>query len=101
MMFLECASVSIVAWVFFAVLTSPGMIFERWYNFLERLNERAPWLAKPLGYCGTCFSGQLGFWWYLLKYRSEWALSEHIIFTSQTIFFFIIIKWLAQKNELT
>lgn len=100
MMFFDCISVAIVAFVFFAVLTAPGMVFEFWYNYLERLNSRAPWIAKPLGFCGVCFSGQLGLWWYLISYRDEWVLGDHIIFIAQTIFFFLIIKSWANKNEL-
>ena len=97
-MFLECISVAIVAFVFFGVLTAPGMIFESWYYFLERLEGRGlEWLAKPLGYCGTCFSGQLGFWWYAIAYRGNWVLGEHIVFTSQTILFFLIIKRIYEK----
>lgn len=101
MLFFECISVAIVAFVFVNVLTGPGMIFECWYNFLERINERAEWLAKPLGYCAVCFSGQLSFWWYLIEYRANWELSDHIVFVSQTIFTFMIINKWAQKNELT
>lgn len=93
MMFFECISVAIVAFVFFGILTAPGMIFERWYYFLEGLNSKGmEWIAKPLGYCGVCFAGQVGFWWYLIAYRDQWILGEHLVFVSQVIFFFLIIK---------
>ena len=101
MLFFESISVAIVAFVFVNVLMEPGMIFGGWYGILRRINERAEWLAKPLGYCGTCFSGQLSFWWYLIEYRSNWELSDHILFVSQTIFNFMIINKWTQKNELT
>lgn len=93
MLFLESLRVAIVAYVFFGVLTAPGMIFEWWYNILEKwANNGREWIAKPLGYCGTCFAGQLGFWWYLIAYRDAWILGEHIVFISQTILFFLIVK---------
>lgn len=98
MFFQECISVAIVAFVFFGVLTAPGMIFEFWYNWLQRLGENGMcWLAKPLGCCGACFAGQLGFWWYAIAYRAEWVLGAHIVFTSQTILFFLIIKHFMGK----
>jgi hypothetical protein len=92
-MIAECFGVSVSAWVFFGVLTAPGMIFEAWYSMLERMaaNGRG-WLAKPLGMCGACFSGQMGFWWYLVAYRDAWILGQHIVFTSYVIFFFLTIK---------
>lgn len=101
MLFFESISVAIVAFVFVNVLMEPGMIFGGWYGILQRINERAEWLAKPLGYCGTCFSGQLSFWWYLIEHRVDWTLFDHIVFVSQTIFIFMIINKWAQKNELT
>jgi len=90
---LETLGVAISAWVFFNVLTAPGMVFEFWYKWLEKLNEKAEWMAKPLGFCGTCFAGQLGFWWYLFTYgRTDWEPGAHIIFTSQVIFFFLALN---------
>jgi hypothetical protein len=100
MLFKECISVAISAWVFFEVLTAPGMIFEFWYKWLERLSKKAEWLAKPLGYCGTCFSGQLGFWWYLISRRDVWRLGEHIVFTLQVIAFFLVIKKTCEVVEI-
>lgn len=100
MMFFECISVAIVAWTFFEILTAPGMIFEFWYQWLERLNNRnMEWLAKPLGYCGSCFSGQLGFWWYMVSHRSDWILGEHIIFTCQVLAFYLSIKRISEITK--
>lgn len=96
----ECIGVAIVAVVAFGVLMEPGMILGWWYQWLERVNARAPWIAKPLGYCGVCFSGQLGFWWYLVEYRGEWRLTDHIMFVSLVIFFFINVKAWMNKKEL-
>ena len=93
MMFLECVSVAVLAWTFFEVLTAPEMIFQFWYRWMERIkNAGWGWLAKPLGYCGVCFTGQVGFWWYAIAYRSDWVLGEHVVFTAQTIAFFLVIK---------
>jgi len=100
MLFFESLSVAIVAFVFFGILTGPGMVFEWWYLLLENWAENGrEWLAKPLGYCGTCFAGQLGLWWYLIAYRGEWVLGNHIVFTSQTILFFLIIKKAFDKLD--
>ena len=100
MMFLECISVAIVAWTFFEILTAPGMVFEFWYQWLDDLNSRnMAWLAKPLGYCGACFSGQLGFWWYAIAHRGDWILGEHIIYTCQVLAFYLGIKRIAEITK--
>jgi len=100
-MFLECVSVAVVAWTFFEILTAPGQIFEFWYKRLEMLNEKgAGWLAKPLGYCGTCFAGQVGFWWYAVAHRGDWVFGNHIVFTCQTIAFFLAIKRISAITEV-
>lgn len=100
MMFLECISVAIVAWCFFEVLTGPGMVFEFWYNWLEGFAaDGKEWIAKPLGFCGVCFAGQVGLWWYAIAYRSDWVLGEHIVFISQTIAFYLAIKRIAEISK--
>jgi hypothetical protein len=99
MFFLETISVAIVAWVFNTVLIAEGMVFGWYGDWLHKLNNTRPWLAKPLGYCLACFAGQLGFWWYLIAYRGEWILGQHIIFTCQTIFFALLISKLNARIE--
>lgn len=100
MYLLECLSVSICAWVFFEVLTAPGMIMDFWYTWLEKLNERGiHWLAKPLGLCGTCNSGQWGFWWYAFAYRADWNLGGQIVFSLQVIAGYLMIKKAGQIVE--
>jgi len=93
MVFVESLSVAIVAYVFFQYLFAPDMVLGFWGRFVDRLaangKER---IAKPLGYCGICFSGQVGFWWYLVAHRDDWILGNHIIFFTQVIFFFALIK---------
>lgn len=102
MLFFDCISVAIVAYVFTAILMEGGMIMYWYWQMLDRMARNGgEWLAKPLGYCGVCFSGQLGFWWYLLTTSGHWRLSEHIVFTAQTILFYLIIKRWATKNELS
>ena len=93
MMVFEAIQVAIVAHVFFQYLFAPGHILGFWGAFVDRLaSEGKEWLAKPLGHCGICFSGQVGFWWYLIAYRDEWILGDHLIFFTQVIFWFAIIK---------
>ena len=103
MYLLESLSAGIIAWVTFAVLMQPGMILgwygdmvSRWYNEWPR--EWA-WMAKPLGYCGQCFAGQIGFWWFVLRY-SPTDLFANLVFAGQTIFFFLLIQDVKTKlNE--
>lgn len=96
MLILESLTGGIIAWVVWGVLMEPGMILYGWYLSVSRLEQSgAAWLAKPLGACGACFSGQTGFWFYILAFKG-WRLSEHIAFTAQTIFFFLVIKGLSE-----
>lgn len=103
MLIIESISAGICAWVMVRVLFEPGMIFEAWGDFVFSLKNRGmDWLAKPLGGCGVCFSGQFGLWFYLLAWRDRLVLGEGVCFTLQTIFFFLIIDkietWLNQQK---
>lgn len=103
MLILESVSAGIIAWVVWGVLMEPGMIFHFWYRLVEEIAQRgAVWLAKPLGLCGICFAGQVGFWFYILAFK--WRLSGHIAFAAQTMFFFLILKilseWAKRKEYL-
>ena len=95
MMLLECLSIGIVVWVFHSILFQPGMVFGWWGDWVYELSKTRPQLAKPLGFCGVCFGGQVGFWWYLVAYRDNWILGHHIIFTCQVI----AAYWLLSKIE--
>lgn len=102
MHFLQTISVAIVAFIFVEYLTAPGQVLEFYYQWLEGLHRKGrTWLAKPLGLCGICFSGQVGLWWYAIAYRDEWILGDHIIFTCQVIFFFLVLKTIQLKNATT
>lgn len=97
---LESFSAGIVAWVIFAVLMQPDMILGFYGDFVRRAWNEWPrkwqWLAKPLGYCGTCFAGQVGFWWFVIRY-SPVDLFANVTFALQTIFFFLLIQDLKKK----
>ena len=96
MLILESLTFGIVAWVTWGVLMEPGMLLNWWYRIVEQIEQAGMvWLAKPLGACGVCFAGQIGFWFYVMAFK-QWRLSEHIAFTAQTIFFFLIIKVLSE-----
>lgn len=48
----------------FVELGEPDMIFA-WYQRL--LNKLPLWLAMPLGACYKCLTGQVCFWYFLIK----------------------------------
>jgi hypothetical protein len=100
MLILESLTAGICAYVVFAILMQPGMILGfygdlvvKWYNEWPR---KWAWIAKPLGYCGTCFSGQFGFWWFVIRY-SPTDFFALVVFTLQTIFFFTLISNIKDK----
>lgn len=44
-----------------------------WFNFLGELEVMTPKLAKPLGACAVCFSGQLALWSSLIHEGFAWG----------------------------
>lgn len=67
------------AWVFVNVYTQPDMIFGWYYRILEKLPT---WLAKPIGLCDICLSGQLALWILLAffyDYYMQWPLQTAIV----------------------
>ena len=57
--------IAVFAWVFRNVLIAEGNVLGWYGDFLESLYQRGlKWLAKPLGWCGKCMSGQLALWSY-------------------------------------
>ncbi len=100
MLILESISAAISAWIMCRVLMEPGMIFEKWGLFVDGLaNKGLEWIAKPLGYCGVCFSGQWGFWFYLIAWRDRWQAGELIAFTLQTIAAFMVIDYIKETGQ--
>lgn len=85
--------IAIFAFIVSNVLTSQGHILEKYGDFLVYLlDRRLEIIAKPLGYCSLCFSGQLSFWFWLMSNSSRYSadiprsLFEHITFVTTTIF---------------
>lgn len=94
-----CACLAVTAWVFSEYLTRPGMIFSFWGNLLERLHQAGnDWLAKPLGWCSICFSGQLALWHYIFRAK-QYAVDEAVFFVSGAIFFTIAIQSFHERNN--
>lgn len=79
---LEILKLGIIAYVIF-ILMSPGMIFSFYARLIDRIKWE--WLYKPLGGCLLCFTGQIGFWTYLIKNFREYNLFDHIFFISGII----------------
>lgn len=64
--------VTIFAWlnmrftVFLDFCFNEGNIFDFYYSYLQRLEDKHPKLAKPLGLCGVCMGFWLSFGWWIL-----------------------------------
>lgn len=100
MLILESFSAGLSAWVLCRVLMSEGMIFEKWGDFVWRLaNSGREWIAKPLGYCGVCFSGQFGFWFYLIAWRDRIQAGELVVFTMQTIAAYMVVQFISESGK--
>jgi hypothetical protein len=100
MMLLETITAGICAYVIFGVLMQPGMLLAWYGDLVHKWHNEWPdkwrWLAKPLGYCGACFAGQIGWWWFLFLHDGTWSLFQNGVFALQTIFFFLIASDLSQ-----
>ena len=88
----------IVGWVFCLILIDEGMIFEKWWNIINRLPM---WLSKPLGSCEFCFTGQLALWYYLyFAWRTDaYNAFYHIAFISIAILTVKMINVIIYGNE--
>lgn len=76
---LLAAMVGTFAYIFVNVYTQPEMIFGWYYNLIEKLPT---WLAKPLGLCDLCMSGQLALWIFLAffwDYYPVWPIKTAIV----------------------
>jgi len=81
-MYLEILKISLIAFLF-CMLGQDGMIFSWYQKLIDKLPD---WLSFPLGKCYKCFAGQVCFWFYLIKYFSEYSLIDHLFFVSAGIF---------------
>jgi len=60
--FLQIFQIAVFAVTFSDILTQPGMILESYGRWLDQFYISRPKLARPLGYCGKCLSGQIALW---------------------------------------
>lgn len=91
-----CFFAASFAYIFSSVLTLPGEILGKYGEFLERVNAARPWLAKPLGYCSRCFSGQVALWAFPF-YWHGFSPVRHILAITTTILFTEIISACLKK----
>mgnify|MGYP003468304562 FL=1 len=83
--------IGIAAYVFADVLTNSGEIFAKYGDWLYR--NHCKWWAKPLGYCGKCFAGQLALWIYPFSPAYDGPV-EHAAFICVAIYTYILArKW--------
>ena len=93
----ESALIAVVAVVFSYILIDDDMIFGFYGKLIRKLPEK---VAFVLGDCPYCFGGQIALWWYV--FGVDWYNPvEHIYFTSVTIFFIHIIKFIYERTETT
>jgi hypothetical protein len=94
MLFYYTIFIAIAAFTYSEILTSPGMLLNQLYDWLElRLPE---WLFKPLIGCCKCVAGQWALFMYLYLSHSYY-LDIHVWFILQTIFNAAVIRALYYK----
>lgn len=84
---LEILKVGIFAYIFW-VLIQPEMILHFYWKWINKLPD---YLYKPLGGCNRCVAGQIGTWFYLIKYFKCYNLFDHIFFICGTILTVLIL----------
>jgi hypothetical protein len=98
-MYSDLIQLVFIAFVFH-ILMEPEELFD-WYGKL--IHNLPLWLWKPAGGCLRCFTGQILFWFYLIKYFSVYSLQQHLFFVSLGIVLAITLQYLydfTQKNRL-
>jgi hypothetical protein len=72
------------------------------YVWLNTLEKRFPMLAKPLGYCIVCFSGQLGLWSsvFITWDFTPLGIVHHFwsAATAIVVSYFIAVQWEKSKH---
>lgn len=84
---------SIIGFVWSEILTQPGHMFNSLFNWIDKNFNSI--IAKPLGGCALCVTGQIALWTYLYTYRHDYNIFQHIAFISSSIF----ITWLLLKLQ--
>lgn len=64
-MLVSILKISLIVYIF-CFLGRDGMIF----TFYQKLLDKLPgWIAKPLGKCYACMTGQVLLWYYIIEVR--------------------------------
>lgn len=89
--------IALAGYTYSIILTSPGMILNWWYIWLESKVGKKEKLFNVLIDCPKCVSGQWALWIYL--FVGNYNLIHHILFIIITIWFSIILnkfyQWLT------
>jgi hypothetical protein len=80
---IEILKISLIAYMFCALGQNEGMIF---YGYQKLIKQLPHYFHYPLGGCYLCFTGQICFWFYLIKYFQNYNLIDHLFFVSSGIF---------------
>lgn len=94
-MYIEILKIGLIVFVF-VKLGEVGNIFSWYQKLIDPLPE---WIWKPLGGCVKCLSGQVGFWFYLIKYFHNYKFIDHLFFAASTIFLSVIIDFIWDNLE--
>ena len=76
------------------IITQPGEILSFYGKWLDSLDD---WIAKPLGACSKCFTGQLAFWSYIFLF--DYNLFYHILFTLSAVTIAFVIDKIINLLE--
>jgi hypothetical protein len=76
----EIFKISLIAFMFTA-LGEPGMIFAPYQKVINKLPE---WIAKPLGSCSYCFTGQVSLWYFVIT--KPFNIIDLLFFVSLSVF---------------
>jgi hypothetical protein len=94
MHFIHIICIAAIAYTWVNILTAPDMILnrEKFSVYLTAEKHLPSWLFKPLIGCDYCVSGQIGLWYYLVKYLPEYSLESHAAYILLSIFTVEIIR---------
>jgi hypothetical protein len=71
----------------FTALGEPEMIFAPYQKLLNRLPL---WIAKPLGACSYCITGQVSLWYFV--FTKPFNILELLFFVSLSVFLISIYE---------
>ena len=98
-MLVDAILIGLASVVYVIILQEPGMILNKYSNYLDSLGCNWRYFTYPFALCERCNSGQIALWAYLYYNWYNYDLLQHIFYVSIAIFSSVIFKFIYFKID--